>query len=281
MGWFSRKDSEAESGRRTASRGQRALDDDAHALRQRARHRLIGALALVLAAVIVVPMLVGTEPEAPAPVPEVVQANIPPLPHPISPDTGSQPAASGQVGQMPPAASPLPQPDPVPEAPPAAVAPPAATQPSPPANGGQQRPATQAPEPVSKPAETGKPAAPEKPADNDKPASGNRTDDGAVALALLEGRPAQNTAKPAPAPAPAKGNFVLQIVALSSDAEAQNRRAQLVSAGVTNAYVESATSGGKTTHRLRVGPFPTREAAQAAQTRLRALGYDNSFISSK
>lgn len=276
MGWFSRKDSESESGRRTAARGQRALDDDAHALRQRARHRLIGALALVLAAIIVVPMMVGTEPEAPAPVPQVVQAPIPPLPEPVSPDAGA-PAASGQVGQAPSAESPLPAPEPVPEQPPAHVSPPAAPQQ--PAPGAEQpRPATPAPE-APKPA---KPAEPEKPANNDKPASngGSRTDDGAVALALLEGRSAANTPKPAPAPA-AKGNFVLQIVALSSDSEAQNRRSQLVAAGVTNAFVESATSNGKTTYRLRVGPFPTREAAQAAQTRLRALGYDNSFISSK
>lgn len=280
MGWFSRKDSESESGRRTASRGQRAIDDDAHALRQRARHRLIGALALVLAAIIVVPMLVGTEPEAPTPVPQVVQAPIPPLPEPISPDTGAQPSASGQVGQAPPATSTLPEPAPVPEQPPAPVSPPAAPQPPQAAdNDGQQRPAAPQPDTSkpAKPADTAKPATPEKPAD--KPASGDRTDDGAVALALLEGRSPQGNAKPAPAPA--KGNFVLQIVALSSDSEAQNRRSQLVAAGVTNAFVESATSGGKTTYRLRVGPFPTREAAQAAQTRLRALGYDNSFISSK
>lgn len=270
MGWFSRKDSESESGRRTSSRSQRALDDDAHALRQRARHRLIGALALVLAAIIVVPMLVGTEPQAPAPVPEVVQAGIPPIPEPT--DGGA--AASGQVGETPPAASPLPEPTPVPDQPPAAVAPPPATaQPPQTANSGTARPTPPA-DPV-KPPDGGKPATPEK------PANGNRTDDGARALALLEGRPAQPAAKPETPQAPAKGNFVLQIVALSSDAEAQNRRAQLVSAGVTNAYVESATSGGKTTYRLRVGPFPTREAAQAAQTRLRALGYDNSFISSK
>jgi DedD protein len=59
------------------------------------------------------------------------------------------------------------------------------------------------------------------------------------------------------------------------------RRDRLVAAGVTNAYIETATSSGKATYRLRVGPFPTREAAQAAQARLRALGYDNGFISTK
>ena len=262
MGLFSRKNSESESGR---ARTQRASDDDTHALRQRARHRLIGALALVLAAIIIVPMLVESQPEAPAQLPEVAQAPIPPLPEPVSPDTGA-PAEAGQVDETPPAASPLPAPEPVPSQPPAAVQPPASQ-----------------PAPTPPPAQPETPAEPEKPAPAPKPAnSGARTDDGALALALLEGR--GNTApKPAPAPAaaPAKGNFVLQIVALSNDSEAQSRRSQLVAAGVTNAFVEPATSNGKTTYRLRVGPFPTRDAAVAAQTRLRALGYDNSFISSK
>ena len=277
MGLFSRKNSESESGR---ARTQRASDDDTHALRQRARHRLIGALALVLAAIIIVPMLVESQPEAPAQLPEVAQAPIPPLPEPVSPDTGA-PAEAGQVDETPPAASPLPAPEPVPSQPPAAVQPPA-SQPAPtPPPAQPQKPAE--PEKPAKPAQPEKPAEPEKPAPAPKPAnSGARTDDGALALALLEGR--GNTApKPAPAPAaaPAKGNFVLQIVALSNDSEAQSRRSQLVAAGVTNAFVEPATSNGKTTYRLRVGPFPTRDAAVAAQTRLRALGYDNSFISSK
>ncbi|TAM10963.1 MAG: SPOR domain-containing protein, partial [Pusillimonas sp.] len=66
-----------------------------------------------------------------------------------------------------------------------------------------------------------------------------------------------------------------------TEKDALARRAKLLAAGVTDAYIESAVSGGKPTYRLRVGPFQTRDAAQAAQTRLRALGYENGFISSK
>src|SRR3546814_622305 len=104
------------------------------------------------------------------------------------------------------------------------------------------------------------------------------TDDGSVAIALLEGR---SPATASPAPAPSKGNFILQIAAYTTEQDANVRRDRLVSAGVTNTYVEKANSGGKPTYRLRVGPFPTRDAAQAAQARLRALGYDNGFISTK
>jgi DedD protein len=132
-------------------------------------------------------------------------------------------------------------------------------------------PSVPAPEPATKPKAAEKPAAKHEP----KPTA-ERTDDGSVAIALLEGRtPSQ------PAKAASKGNFTLQIAAYTSDKDAQTRRERLVAAGVTNAYVENAVSGGKTTYRLRVGPFPSREAAQAAQARLRALGYDNGFISTK
>ena len=52
-------------------------------------------------------------------------------------------------------------------------------------------------------------------------------------------------------------------------------------AGVSNAFVETAMVSGKPAYRLRVGPFPSRQAAQAAQARLRSLGYESSFISSQ
>ena len=46
--------------------------------------------------------------------------------------------------------------------------------------------------------------------------------------------------------------------------------------------VAGAQASGKTTYRLRVGPFSTREAAQAAQARIRALGdYKDAFITAK
>jgi len=108
-----------------------------------------------------------------------------------------------------------------------------------------------------------------------------RDDDGARALALLEGRsPSDTPAAVAPKPA-AKGNFVLQIASYGAQADAQSRRTTLHQAGVTNAFVEPANIGGKQQYRLRVGPFPSREAAQAAQARLRTLGYDNGFIATQ
>ncbi|SHH88230.1 SPOR domain-containing protein [Pollutimonas bauzanensis] len=259
MGLFSRNESAAGSGRRSASSESQASD-----LRGRARRRLIGALALVLAAVIIVPMLFDSSvPPDQVSTPVVVPAIVPPpAPDANIAQAPAEPDATAPGGVAP-----------APEAGADAAAPdPAADAPLPPDTGAP--PPAPEPEPVAEP----KPKAAEKPAAKHEPKpAADRTDDGSVAIALLEGR---SPGKKAPAPA-AKGNFILQIAAYTNDKDAQTRRDRLVSSGVTNAYVENAVSGGKTTYRLRVGPFPTRDAAQAAQARLRALGYDNGFISTK
>ena len=241
-------------------------------LRGRARQRLIGALALVVAAVIVVPMLVNTESEQQPETPVVVPA-VPPVPEPsvAAGQPGIEPQA-GQGGEAPSVETPaLPVPEPVaPDEPtasaPRAPAPEQAPKPQP----EQAKPEQAKPEP--KPAEQAQSKPSSKPDE--------RTDDGSVAIALLEGRkPAAGTSS-SPA-ASQQGSYVLQIAAYTSEKDAQSRRDKLAASGVTNAYVESASPDGKTTYRLRVGPFPTREAAQAAQTRLRSLDYVNSFIATQ
>jgi DedD protein len=267
MGLFSRNESAAGSGRRSTPRSSLSSEAQASDLRGRARRRLIGALALVLAAVIVVPMLFDSSPPADqASAPVVIPAIVPPVTNVQPPAaTLSQPADSGTIPAMPqdetlvgngnaPGTTQQVPPDPNQQA-------------------GAELPSTTPREPeISAP----EPKPAEKPAAKPEPKADSRTDDGSVAIALLEGR------TPAKAPAPAtKGSFVLQIAAYTTDKDAQLRRDRLVAAGVTNAYVENASSGDKTTYRLRVGPFPTRDAAQAAQARLRALGYDNGFISAK
>jgi DedD protein len=288
MGLFSRTESDSGSGRRTASRPSLSSEAQANELRGRARRRLIGALALVLAAVIVLPMLFDSPiPPEQVETPVVVPAITPPGTQlaantPLGNGTGADELTPDATGEATPDGNTnVPgSPDPagggvissLNDGDATGVALPPVTPESP-------TPAPAAPEPKPAPVvETPKPAAPPKPEAPPKPAANTRTDDGSVALALLEGREPPKT--PAPAAA-TKGNFILQIAAYTSDQDAQSRRQRLVSAGVTNAYVETAASGGKTAYRLRVGPFPTREAAQAAQARLRALGYDNGFISSR
>lgn len=276
MGLFSRNESAPGSGRRSASRSSVSSEAQTKELRGRARRRLIGALALVIAAVIVVPMLLDTEP---APdqnkAPLVVPVITPPAPEPSAP---AAPADTDAQTPLPTPDGALPDPDAVGDAaepPPEAPASQARPRPEPAPSARPE--ASPAPQAKSRPSEK-LPAAKAETKPEPKSSHVKRTDDGSAALALLEGR------QPRQAPSEkksAQGNYTLQIAAYSADKDAQVRRDRLVAAGVTNAYIETATSSGKATYRLRVGPFPTREAAQAAQARLRALGYDNGFISAK
>lgn len=272
MGWFSRSQPETQSGRRATSRNSQATEAQVAELRGKARRRLIGALVLVLTAVIFVPMLFDSSPpQESLPVPVVV----PTVPSAQGGDmqvASSAEATSAQSGTDAVQPSDIPMTLGQPETSDQAGSTPAqpissgsASQPT--AAGAQQTSTAAAPSPAPQPLAKPEPAAPRSP---------QRTDDGSVAIALLEGRAPQQTAAPSE-----KGNFILQIAAYGTDKDAQARREKLVAAGVTNAYVEQAVLNGKPTYRLRVGPFPTREAAQAAQARLRALGYDNGFISTQ
>lgn len=269
MGFFKRKDpaDQAQSSKRAAV----PSEVQAAELRGRARRRLAGAVALVLAAVIILPMVLDSQPVPVADIPiRVPERNTPFQPQVTEPQAAAPTTPSTSVpGAAPTDPSAIPTPPPMtPSTPHVAVTPttPPAVQPVTP-------PPVTPPKPEVKPKPDPKPATPAKP--------DTRSDDGARALALLEGRSAPAAAAPAPKPAAAKGNFVLQIAAYTTQEDAQSRRSKLHQAGVTNAFVEQASIGGKQQYRLRVGPFPSREAAQAAQARLRTLGYDNGFIAAQ
>lgn len=270
MGFFSRNESSGSSGRRSSSRT--SSEAQAAELRVRARRRLIGALVLVLTAVIFVPMLFDAPPEEDLPTPVVLPESLPPVPAEPQVALAPEPPAAPAAGTIQAPATPEPA---------QAGDQAAAQQPGQPQTAAQpQAPAAEPQQPELKPeprSEAAKPAS-----STATPASGSaangRTDDGSVALALLEGRQPPQTGASA---APQKGNFVLQVAAYTTEADAQGRREKLAAAGVTNAYVEQAVANDKTAYRLRVGPFPTRDAAEAAQARLRQLGYNNGLIFNK
>ena len=265
MGFFKRKDpaDQAQSSRRAAV----PSEVQAAELRGRARRRLAGAVALVLAAVIILPMVLDSQPE---PVADNIPIRVPERNTPFQPQV-SEPQVAAPETPAPADTAPA---EPVPEPPAVASVQPPATA-TPPAAQPATPPATP-PKPVTPP----KPEAKPEPKPATPPKQDSRSDDGARALALLEGR-AEPAPKPAAKPAATKGNFVLQIAAYTTSEDAQSRRSKLHQAGVTNAFVEQATINGKQQYRLRVGPFPSREAAQAAQARLRTLGYDNGFIAAQ
>lgn len=259
MGFFSRK--EAGSTRRQAVRPRPSVSSEAQAasLRVKARRRLTGAVALVLAVVIVLPMLLDGEP---AQVPSGINITIPSKSQPLEPLTTTTIKTPIIAGADKPVLTTEPAPT---KAPSGAVI---AIPPSTPV----------IPTPVERPvAATATPSIPpirEAPATSPA-AEPSRTDDGSRALALLAGR------SPSAAPPAAIGQFVVQIASYSTQEDAQTRRDKLRGEGVSNAFVEQGAIEGKNVFRLRVGPFVSRDAAQAAQTRLRTLGYNNGFITTK
>lgn len=294
-----------EKGKRNSGRSGGSTQAQLKELRAKARRRLVGALALVLAAVIVVPWLFdepATEthdapiviPEAPAGLPADTDAADTNSPwQDISPADGPPPA-DGAASSSPDEAGHAPA-----DTPESAAAPDQSEKS--PASGDHPESAepaptdtdeTAAPAAKPEPREDNKASKPEKPeadesaakqsaADKQKstPETVKRTDDGSVARALLEGKTPSGTQ--GAASSAAKGHFYLQVAAYSTEKDANQRRDRLHDAGVTDAYVEKGQSDGRTVYRLRVGPFGSHEAAQAAQARLRALGYENGLISGK
>lgn len=317
MGLFNSQDNNRPGQRRTQSEQNQAND-----LRVKARNRLIGAIILVLAAIIIVPMVLDTGGTDSTPTP----AQKPPLVSGGGSDSNSlsvtttpgvessgpsstsqQATVDGSVSQTPPVtgsvaagtAEPPQDPGITPETqepgltglteaidPNRSIASGTANQPVPPedqAEQAKQEAAAQAKAQAdAKKAAERKKAAASKAAEQPKKPGvirdSSRTDDGSRALAILEGR------EPAPAekskPKVTSGDYSLQIASYGSSDDAQSRRSKLAAEGVSNVYVQNSVVNGKQIYRLRVGPFKSREAAQAAQTRLRSLGYDNGFISS-
>jgi DedD protein len=262
MGLFSRKDSAAP--RKPPGKVRPSVSSEAQAadLRVRARRRLAGAVALVLAAVVVLPMLFDSEP---APVSNKIPIKIPDRNAPFQPNLSDPVAANISATPAAPESSSTVEP-------PTTSAPATTTPPKP-----EAKPRVEPPTAAAK-------VEPAKPIPN--PPAAVRSDDGARAIALLEGRPTAESSGPpgsATTPkAPTRGNFVVQAMSLDAAADAQTQKNKLLAAGVGNAFVDGPVDvNGKPRFRVRVGPFPSREAAQAAQTRLRTLGYDGAFIATQ
>ncbi|CAN1491188.1 Sporulation-like domain containing protein [Burkholderiaceae bacterium] len=259
MGLFSRKDSAPS--RKPIGKPRPSVTSEAQAadLRIKARRRLAGAVALILAAVVVLPMLLDSEP---APVASNIPIRIPDRQSPFQPNlsepsTSAAPTATASTSGQVTASS---------EATPASANTTPQTKPD-----AASKPALTPSQDSSRPATTSPPAA---------PSAQQRRDDAARALALLEGR--SPVASAPSANPPVRGNFVVQAMSLDSSAEAQKQRNVLISAGLNNAFVDGPVDvNGRPKYRVRVGPFQSREAAQAAQTRLRTQGYGGAFIATQ
>lgn len=220
----------------------RAISDEELQLKRRARRRLIGAVVLVTAIIVVLPMLLESEPK---PAGQEVKVQIP------SPDSG---IFTSKVVPLPAA----------PESKAAPKAPEPAQAAKPPVEDSRKTaavpPATETP---------AAPAANAAPQEIPKPALKAETE---LPKAVPAKKPAKAAAKkPKPVAKPAGGKFVVQVIALADAARAKQMQSQITAAGIKS-YTEVVKTAKGDVTRVRAGPFATRQAAEKAREQLRALG---------
>jgi DedD protein len=222
-------------------------------LRRRARRRLVGAIVLALAAAVLLPLLLENEPK---PLGDDVSIQIPPIDsgkfvNPLSPTKDQDPKAKGSVAVPSPAAPALPTP-------------PATT-----VSGGEigqgASPAASGP-----PAQSTAPAASETKPD-DAPAA--KPDAKPAPAQSGQGAPEAKAKSIAQADAARSGAaFVVQVAAFSDRYGARSLVAKLKRDGFPS-YAEEVETPKGTMHRVRVGPYPSRDAAATALAKLKAAGF--------
>ena len=255
------------SGSNPAAAGPAAQPESVEAIRKRAKHRLIGAVVLVLLGVVGFPLLFDTQPR---PIAVDIPIEIPGK-NSVKPLTLPAPAvAVAPVAVAPPSPAPAEK-----IAAASSLSPKEEILPSKPVqapdSGAQTAPKTEAKaaprveakaEPAAKP-----PAKTESKPASKPPVS---EDDGARARALLNGT--DQPPKPAkPAPAEGSGRVIVQVGAFADAAKASEARAKLEKAGLKTYTQVADTKDGKRT-RVRVGPFASRAEAEQAVDKIKTLG---------
>ena len=216
--------------------------------KKRARRRLVGAVALVLAAIIVLPMLLDSEPR---PLSDDISIQIPSKETPTPLARVEEPAA--RVEEAPavsheeekaPSVRPVEKPvieKPVVQPPPAPASPPVA--------------------------KVDPPKAPQPPAISKSDTSA----EAARARAILEGNMTAASTSTASSSS-AGGKVALQVAALASQDKANELQKKLQAAGLKSYTQKVATASGASIIRVRVGPFANEAEAEKARAKLGPFG---------
>lgn len=248
---------------------------DADLLKKRARRRLVGAVAFAGLAAVVLPMVMDDEPKQQV---QDVQIRIPGQDQAaFSPKLNRQARSEAVEAPARPAERPPEKPaDKAPEKV-------AEKAPEKMPEKGLEKPADKAPEKTpekapEKAAEKKTPEShPEKVAEKPRPAENKVTekssDDTQRAAAILSGK---NVEASAPA---AHGQFVILIGAFSNPGNVKVLQGKLGELGLKVFTEPLETPEGKKT-RVRVGPFPNRDAAEKAADKMKRIGV-NGVVAAK
>jgi DedD protein len=228
-----------------------AESQDVNALRRRGRRRLVGAIALVLLAAIILPMVFDQEPRQGVPpvtlrIPSEDESSFSPKAAAL-PASPQQPAPAG--------GSPAPQ---------AKAAPADASS----STVAEPRPAT--PEREPREAAATPPKAEKKPEAKPEPKPAPQREFQTTAKPEAQAPAKPQVALPA-APAPSGEQFVVPVAALASADKVRELLAALKAASLPYYTEQIATAKGTVT-RVRVGPYASRDAAEAAHRKVQSLG---------
>ena len=251
--------------------------ETAESLRTRAKRRLIGALVLVLTAVIGFPMLFDTQPrpvlvDVPIEIPD--KAKVRPLTPPAA-STASAPSTPAPAARVEEKASLQAKEEIVPPGP-------AVSKPNTVVAGINTAPSTtksvavsaSAPDTAAKEKTAAEKAAKEKAA-ADKVASDKAEKDKAAAAKALEAARAQALLEGKPTAAPAAASvtgerFIVQFGSFAEEGKAREVRQKVERTGLKT-YAQVATTSEGKRYRVRVGPFPTRAEAEKAANKIKSL----------
>jgi DedD protein len=239
--------------------------------KKRARRRLMGAIVIVSILVILLPMVLDRDPEPVSPDLDIT------IPSQEAPGFGTAPPAQTPPAPLPPIGGQAVTPQP---APPGPLALQPMPEPAPPA----AEPPAELPEPpvlVPKPKET-PPAKPEKPKTEPQLALSKPPGTEPVKSApppkpepKPEAKPPA-AEKPPPPPSPVREGYAVQVASFSTARTAHDMEQKIATLGLRT-YTDNV--GGA--WRVRVGPFPSVELADAARGRLILGGFDGVVVSAK
>ncbi|WP_210545093.1 SPOR domain-containing protein [Rhodoferax sp. PAMC 29310] len=221
-----------------------APSESVEAMRRRAKYRLIGATVLVLIGVLGFPMLFDKQPrpiavDTPIDIPDKNKVQPLSVPAPAAKDTArAESSTSAPKEEI------------------VLIAPTTKTQ-------------VEAEKPVAQTESKTVAKSAEKPVEKvvEKPVAKVviRSDDGAKALALLQGRAPEKKAEVV------EGRFVVQVGAFAEEAGARAVRLKVEAAGLkTYTHVAQTKEGSRI--RVRTGPYSTRDDAEKAAEKIKKLG---------
>lgn len=238
--------------------------------KKRARRRLIGAVALVLAAIIGLPMILDSEPK---PLTDDVTIQIPSRDKPFQPDTRRHAPPPAAANAALPASAGLDKNEELIE-PPSAGPIKENMNPQPsigsnikPESRSEQKPAAP-PRPEAKAA--AQPHGVKKPDDK-------KADDAVRARAILDGKPDDRASNLKPDAGNKPGRYVIQVAALASQEKVNELQGRLKSAGVRSYTQTVATQSGERI-RIRIGPFSSKEEADKMRSRIGKLGLNGTLV---